>query len=69
MIYEVNLDYNIDAFLSADYSVHSGSCIAHQVHELKDVHDSYGGFPDSYDIGNTLIRQLWWDQTQIDFEE
>ena len=69
MLYEINLDYNIDTFLSADYSTHSGSCIAHQVHELKDVHESYGGFPDSYDISNTLIRQLWWDQSQIDFEE
>jgi hypothetical protein len=69
MIYEITLDYNTDIFLSADYNVHSGSCISHQVHELKDLHETYGGFPDSYDIGNTMIRQLWWDKSQVDFED
>ena len=68
MIYPVKLNLDFDIFLKADYQVHSGSCITHQVNELKDIHESYGGFPDSYDIGNTMIRQLWWDDTQIDFE-
>lgn len=69
MIYDITLNYNTDIFLRADYNLHSGSCISHQVHELKDVHKSYGGFPDSYDNGNTMIRQLWWDETQVDFED
>ena len=68
MIYPVKLDYDLEPFINADYSVHSGSCITHQVNELKDVHESYGGFPDSYDIGNTMIRQLWWNNTQVDFD-
>lgn len=68
MIYPVKLNYDFDIFLNADYSVHSGSCITHQVNELKDVHEDFGGFPDSYDTTNTLIRQLWWDNTQVDFE-
>ena len=67
MIEAVKLDYDLDLFTGADYSVHSGSCISHQVHELTDIHEKFGGFPDSYDMGNTLIRQLWWTKEQVDF--
>jgi len=69
MIYELNLNYNFDIFLNEDYNKHTGSCITHQVKELNDIHKEYGGFPDSYNIDNTLIRQLWWDHTQVDFKE
>ena len=69
MIEAVKLDYDLNIFTSADYSVHSGSCISHQVHELTDIHERFGGFPDSYDMGNTLIRQLWWTREQLDFQE
>ena len=69
MLKEAYLDYDLQQFIDADYSVHSGSCIAHQVHELQDIHEKFGGFPDSYDMGNTLIRQLWWTSEQIDFDE
>ena len=68
MLKKINLDYNFDIFLNADYSVHEGSCISHQVHELTDIHEEYGGFPDSYENNNTKIRQLWWDNTQVDFD-
>jgi hypothetical protein len=68
MLKNINLDYNFDIFLSADYSVHEGSCINHQVHELTDIHESYGGFPTSYCVANTLIHQLWWTADQIDYE-
>jgi len=68
MLKNIHLDYNFDIFLSADYSVHEGSCINHQVHELTDIHESYGGFPKSYCIANTLIHQLWWTADQIDYE-
>ncbi len=68
MIHPTRLTFDTKIFLEADYQVHSGSCITHQVKELQDVHEKYGGFPDSYDIGNTMIRQLWWDETQVDFE-
>jgi len=67
MLEETYLDYDLTQFVDADYSVHSGSCISHQVHELKDIHEKFGGFPDSYDKGNTLIRQLWWTREQVDF--
>ena len=63
----VDLKYKFDIFLNADYSVHEGSCIKHQTHELTDIHKSYGGFPDTYCYNNTIIRQLWWDQKQVDY--
>lgn len=67
MLLNAYLDYDLSVFLNADYTTHEGSCIAHQVHELTDVHESYGGFPDSYERDNTLIRQLWWNESQVDF--
>lgn len=64
----VTLNYDFDMFLSADYTVHQGSCIKHQVDELTDIHDSYGGFPDTYCFTNTIIHQLWWTADQVDFD-
>lgn len=63
---KINFDWSI--FLEADYSTHTGSCITHQQNELKDIHEAYGGFPDSYIFHNTIIHQLWWDRNQIDFD-
>ena len=68
MLKDAKLDYDLLQFVNADYSIHSGSCISHQVHELTDIHEEYGGFPDSYESENTKIRQLWWDNTQVDFD-
>ena len=65
----VQLKTNFDLFLTADYSTHTGSCIKHQVTELTDIHDHYGGFPDTYCFKNTIIHQLWWDSTQVDFQD
>ena len=45
MIKKIKIDYNLDVFINADYTVHSGSCISHQVHELTDIHERFGGFP------------------------
>ena len=45
MIQPVHLDYDFDIFLNADYSIHRGSCIKHQIYELTDVHEQFGGFP------------------------
>lgn len=65
----VNLNYDFDVFLNTDYSAHTGSCIKHQVTELTDIHAQYGGFPDTYCFNNTIIHQIWWDSSQIDFNE
>lgn len=69
MFKNIKLDYDFGSMLAADYTQHSGTCIKHQVHELKDIHDQYGEFPKTYTIKNTLIHQLWWDNTQLDYQE
>lgn len=69
MIKDIKLNYDFSVFLNADYNQHEGSCIKHQVHELTDIHDKFGGFPKTYKYDNTLIHQLWWDNTQIDFND
>lgn len=67
VLQKVKIDYDLSVFLNADYSVHEGSCIAHQVYELTDIHNEYGGFPKTYKLENTRIQQLWWNNTQVDF--
>jgi hypothetical protein len=69
MLKNIHLDYDFNIFLNADYTVHTGSCVKHQVHELTDIHDQYGGFPKSYCLENTMIHQLWWTADQIDYIE
>lgn len=69
MLKEVKLNYDFSKLLAADYTQHSGSCIQHQVHELQDIHARYGKFPETYTMANTLIHQLWWDQTQVDYQD
>jgi hypothetical protein len=68
MFKHITISCNFSEFLNADYNQHLGSCITHQVQELKDIHQEHGGFPDSYDKNNTAIRQLWWTNSQIDFD-
>lgn len=68
MFKELHLDFDFNCFLSADYDQHEGSCIKHQVYELTDVHEQYGGFPKSYNLHNTKIHQLWWTADQIDYQ-
>jgi hypothetical protein len=67
MLQHIKLNYDFSNLLAADYNQHSGSCIKHQVYELTDIHEQYGGFPLTYTINNTLIHQLWWNNTQLDF--
>jgi hypothetical protein len=68
MFKEIKIQYDIGQFINADYSAHTGSCIVHQVDELKDIHTAYEGFPSSYNVHNTIIHQLWWDQNSVDFQ-
>jgi hypothetical protein len=67
MILPARLKYDFSTFLDAEYDANEGSCIKHQVHELTDIHDQYGGFPKSYCFENTRISQLWWTSDQIDY--
>ena len=68
-IKNISLNYNFNIFINADYSVHCGSCIKHQVYELIDIHEQFGGFPKSYCLENTMIHQLWWSADQIDYQD
>ena len=70
MFKKIKIDYNLKYFLppNQDYSVHKGTCLSHQVTELTDIHEEYGlGY--SYDNNNTVIQQLWYDETMVDFQE
>jgi len=69
MLKKIHLAFDFTKVLNADYNGHCSSCIKHQVHELTDIHEQYGGFPQSYCFENTKIHQLWWDETQINYKE
>jgi len=58
---------DFDFFTKAEYP-EATSCTKHQLHELKDIHDEYGGFPESYNFENTQIRQRWWTEDEVDFK-
>ena len=68
MFKKIRLEYDFTEILSADYTQHVGSCIEHQIHEITDIHEQYGGFPNTYCFENTLIHQLWWNNEQLDFD-
>jgi hypothetical protein len=69
MFKPIKLDLDFTPYLTADYGDTGTSCIKHQVYELTDIHQDYGGFPESYNIHNTKIYQLWWNKDQIDYDE
>ena len=57
MVKQVFLDYDFTVFLNADYSS-SQSSLAH----LPDI------YPPTINEENTQIEQVWWDDSQVDFE-
>ena len=64
---KIKFDHNLQNFIDCEYPDPS-SCVKHQVHELEDIHDQYGGFPKTYVFENTIIQQRWWKEDEIDFE-
>jgi hypothetical protein len=70
MLKEIKLDYNLTTFLppKADYSIHKGTCLAHQLDELTDIHKEYG-LGETYHEDNTTIQQLWYTDAQVDYKE
>lgn len=70
MLKNIKLNYNWSYFLppNQDYTVHKGTCLAHQVHELTDIHEEYG-LGKTYDENNTVIQQLWYDDNMVDFND
>ena len=70
MLRKIKLNYDWNYFLPPmqDYSVHKGTCLAHQLDELTDIHEEYG-LGDTYTKDNTVIQQLWYEDGQVDFKE
>jgi hypothetical protein len=70
MLQEIKINYNLQYFLppNQDYSIHKGTCLSHQVHELTDIHKEYG-LGETYTSENTVIQQLWYNNTMVDFTE
>ena len=68
MIKEIEFDYDLSTFLNADYTQHYGSCISYQKREQEDIHHNMAkGFPKSYHEENTVIQQLWFDDSDVDY--
>jgi len=70
MLKKIKLNYDWSYFLPPvqDYSVHKGTCLAHQVHELTDIHQEYG-LGETLTENNTVIQQLWYTDKQADFKK
>ena len=63
------LDINFKKFLDIDLP-NASTCIAHQVVELKDIHEKFpDGFPQTYQFENTKIHQKFWDNKECDYED
>lgn len=63
----IKLDYDFDHLLEGLEDVERSSCVAHQKTEQTDLHPN--GFPESYVLDNTAIRQKFFSPEEIDFEE
>ena len=70
MLANIKLDIDLSQFLppKVDYTIHKGTCLAHQVKELTDIHQEYG-LGDTYHEDNTIIRQLWYTDSDLDFKK
>jgi len=68
MFRKVSINYDFSQVLEADHYAHADTCIFHQMRELADVYDTFGGFPTSYHQNNTTIHQLWWEPDKLDYE-
>lgn len=65
----IHLDIDYKHFLSQEIPAGS-TCIAHQVVELRDIHEKFpGGFPRTYCFENTTIHQKFWTTDECDFDE
>lgn len=67
MYRKIHLDVDYNHFMQIDLPEDS-TCIKHQIHELTDIHEKYGGFPKSYVVENTKIHQKFWTEDEVDFK-
>lgn len=68
---KIKFDYDLNTFLSGDFTQHYGSCISYQRREQTDIHETVGdgSLPESYHEDNTRIQQIWWEPSDIDYKE
>ena len=59
MIKKIFFNQTLQFFLKGDFNQHNGSCIGENEVDC---------FPNSYNENNTKIQQIWWDKTDIDYE-
>lgn len=59
---EINLDTDLSVFLDTDYDK-PYVATTHGINELSDLHSKYGGFPSTFNDHNTIINQVWWDDS------
>lgn len=65
---KVHLDIDYTQFLEAEYPP-AFTCAPYQVPEQKELHDSLGGYPETYCFENTRIHQIWWDLDTVPVED
>lgn len=65
MIKAVNIDYDWDIFLKANYDIADYSCIVYQQSDNPAFYNTLGGMPSRYTKFNTAIHQLWWDNKSM----
>ena len=68
MYKKIHLDTDYNFFLGQKI-VQGTTCIKHQVYELTDIHNKFGGFPESYNLSNTTIHQKFYNKDECDYEE
>lgn len=70
MVKKVFLNYNLNKFLAADYTVHSGTSVHHVNEENKDIFKKHGisSLPSTYVDSNTQMHQVWWEDNSIKAE-
>jgi hypothetical protein len=69
LLKQVKLNYDFSIFFTKPYESGERTCINHLAEELPEIYEPYGGLPKTYQYDNTIIYQLWWDETQVDFKE
>ena len=72
MLKKINLDYDFDRFLNADYSQSFFSCLPYQAREQQDIYDDLlegDDFATTWSEDNTKLRQVWWNEDTVDFNK
>lgn len=65
----VEIDYDFSFIYSMDWLKYEHDCLGHQQVELKDIHEKFGGFPESYSHHNTMFYQKFFERDELDFDD